>query len=41
MHLPKKQANEGKTDLQTYLYKHPNAKPHCDLISTVWRIEEA
>ena len=36
----KKQANEGKTHFQTYLYKHPNAKQNFDLISTMWRIEE-
>jgi len=39
--LAKRQANEGKEDLLKYLYKHPNSKQHCDLISTVWSIEEA
>lgn len=37
----KNQAKEGKTDLQHFLYKRPNAKQLADLISTVWSIEEA
>jgi len=39
--LAKLQAKEGKSDLQNYLYKHPNSKMHADLISTVWKIEAA
>ena len=35
------QAKEGKMDLQSYLYKHPNPKSHTDLITTVWRIENS
>ena len=31
----KMQSNEGKKDLQSYLYNHPNLKHHGDLISTV------
>ena len=37
----KTQSKEGKKDLQGYLYKRPNAKQHCDLIATVWNIEQA
>ena len=37
----KKQANEGKKDLQSYLYNRPNQKHHVDLIATVWKIEES
>ena len=35
------QATEGKNDLQSYLYKHPNSKQHSDLVATVWNIEKA
>ena len=39
--LAKTQAKEGKHDLQSYLYKHPNIKYRNDLIATVWKIEES
>ena len=32
---------EGKHDLQSYLYKHPQQKSHVELISLVWNIENA